>query len=294
MNNKKNGGLRERFITRLTTKCNEKCLFCNVPPNSIEPHGIEYSIEFIKNLKKGSYLEISGGEPTLCKELPDVINYAFNRGMDVEIQTNAIALADKSKVAELQKAGLKYAFVSFHSHLPEIHDFLTGVKGSCEKTISGIKNLVDCGIETTVNMVLTIVNYKNLDEYVYFVYKELGVKNISLSVMQPRKFNKHKLIPEYSVLDEDVKNAVRMAEKINVKISNPVCGLPFCFGGWEKYPELSLEYQMGKYGFPFDKDKIKTQKCASCQAGKYCAGVWKEYLDLYSDETLQPFKHSIE
>ena len=277
-------------VIRLGLACNEKCLFCNVPPESGEICGRQYAQDVISNAMPGSCVSISGGEPTLYSFLPDIIRTAAERGVATELQTNAVLLADPEKVKILAEAGLNQAFVSLHSHISRIHDFLTGLEGSWERCVVGIKNLRDAEIPVNINIVLTSVNYFGISDFIVFIARRLGVRLLSLSVVQPRKraFKNKALVPDYSKLDNPVRIAVKVAEQEGLRLINPICGLPLCIGGWEKYLSLCTEYVQCCAGKKFCAGKIHAPKCKDCTAGKYCGGVWQEYYEIHGDSMLKP------
>jgi len=279
-------------VIRLGLACNEKCLFCNLPPECGEISGESYAKARILEAPKGCCVSISGGEPTLYPFLPEIISMAKQRGISTELQTNAVLLSDPEKTKMLKKAGLDFAFVSLHSHIALVHDFLTGLKGSWEKGISGIHNLLSAGIFVSVNAVITSANYNKIDDFAVFLRKRLGVRQLSLSVAQPRqRMLKNKaLLPDYSVLDIPVREAISAAREEGLRLINPICGLPMCVGGWENCLELCTEYAQGCSGEPFCNGKIHTPKCENCMAKKYCGGVWQEYYELRGDSALKPFK----
>ncbi|MEW6200850.1 MAG: radical SAM protein, partial [bacterium] len=138
-------------LLRLGFECNEKCVFCNFIPETepdVKRVNLEEAKSFIERFAKTTnpQLSISGGEPTLRKELPELISYARSLGIpQVQIQTNATLITEKF-AQTLKEAGLTEAFVAFHSHVPEIQDWLTGLKGSFEKAVNGIKNCLKVGI----------------------------------------------------------------------------------------------------------------------------------------------------
>ncbi|MBP5287429.1 MAG: radical SAM protein [Elusimicrobiales bacterium] len=279
-------------VIRLGLACNEKCLFCNVPPDCHEISGEEYARESILKSKKGSCVSLSGGEPVLYSFLPDIIKTAVARGVGTELQTNAVLLSDPAKVRILAEAGLNQAFVSLHSHIARVHDFLTGLEGSWEKGVAGIKNLRDAGIYVSINTVLTSVNYSGIPDFIVFIARRLGIRLLSLSVVQPRKraFKNKALVPDYSKLDKPVRLAIKVAEQEGLRLINPICGLPLCIGGWETCPEQCMEYVQAKFGQPFTAGKIKPDCCRQCAASGFCGGIWDEYNLLRGSSALRPFK----
>ena len=280
-----------RQVVRLGLACNEKCLFCKVPPDSGEAAGPAHTLRAIKAAGRGGRLSISGGEPTLCPQLARLIACAGKLGVDVELQTNGLRLAAAGEVEKLVSAGLRNAFVSLHSHIPLIHDFLTGVKGGHVKCVAAVRRLVANGVKVALNPVVTAANYRDLAGYVKFA-AELGVQSISLSVVQPRglALRNSALVPDYRKLRVPVRAALKAAAGAGIPVRNPICGLPLCVGGWHKYPDLCVEYSQGKLGLPFIEGKVKMPGCAKCAASAYCGGVWREYLVLRGAGALRPLR----
>ena len=294
-------------LIRVNWNCNLYCLFCNVPKEDHkdrkEPsyEEVKKEIDNLLSRKDRVRISISGGEPTLREDLPDIIRYAKESGVaSVQLQTNAIKCVDKSLVEKLNKAGLDKVFVGFHSHFPDIYNKLVG--GGYKKAIEGIQNLENY-FEVILNPVVTNYNYKKLPEFVDFIADNFkSVKFISLSTVQPRgrARNKGDLVPDYRKIDPYIKKALKRGEKRDLVINNPYCGLPLCVGEWWKKLHRSVEasenYLKGDTKNSFNEcmkkttEKIKNPKCFLCDVGEFCEGIWKEYEEIYSLDFLKPIK----
>ncbi|TSA45274.1 radical SAM protein [bacterium] len=305
---KRSKGVLPYAVVRLGSRCNAKCLFCNVPaesydlPKAVSAEEIKTEIANLVNKQKNLKISISGGEPTINKDLPEIIKFAKDNGIQtVEIQTNAILLRDKNFVKTLKKAGLDKAFVAFHSYVPEIHDYLVGRKGAYADCLAGIKNLVAEKIKVDLNPVVTSRSYKELPGYIRFVKKEMPeVKRVSLSVIQPRgrAWNNRNLVPRYGLISPYVKKTLELGKQMGIEIFNPYCGLPFCMGNWWKYLNNCAEFtekHLGCNQLNFVKTnvcppdyKIKACQCLVCDLERFCNGVWKEYAEIHSLSDLKP------
>ena len=147
-------------------------------------------------------LSITGGEPTLRKDLVFIINMAskIHSIRQINLQTNATLVSYKEYTVKLKKAGLDTAFVAFHSHKESVSNKLTS-STFWDKTVQGIKNLLSIGIPITLNPVINKLNYHLLPQYVKFVKEEFpNIKCISLSFVQPvgRAWKNKWIIPRYS------------------------------------------------------------------------------------------------
>jgi radical SAM protein with 4Fe4S-binding SPASM domain len=119
-------------------------------------------------------LTFTGGEPTLREDLPDLLQYAQNKGMVTGLVTNGRRLRDKGYVETLEKAGLDFVQVTLESHKPDVHDLMTGAKGSWKETVEGIKNIIPTKIYATTNTTLSQHNASHFLETMDFINK-LGV-----------------------------------------------------------------------------------------------------------------------
>ncbi len=89
----------------------------------------ECFMDFKNKYKDILFLIISGGEPTINKNLIKYVELAAKNGFKfIEIQTNARNFADKRYTKELVSAGANVFFVSIHGHNPSIHELITKKK----------------------------------------------------------------------------------------------------------------------------------------------------------------------
>ena len=300
-------------LLRLGFECNEKCVFCNFIPET-EPDAKRLNMEeaksFIERFAKTTnpQLSISGGEPTLRKELLELIRYARSLGIQqVQIQTNATLITEEY-ARKLKEAGLTEAFIAFHSHVPEIQDWLTGLKGSFEKAVEGIKNCLKAGISTAVNAVITTHNFRDFAGFVNFVYENFpGISHLSLAIMQPHGKARERLdlLPKFSEIAEEIKAGIRRADELGLMVDNHYCSLPLCFSDIEKI-ETALEFKESMYlryhnrGEPIDeriqmvvRDKRQISKCHDCWLKNYCFGVWIEYIDHHGADDVAPSRYAL-
>jgi len=170
-----------RLDLALTYRCNNKCLHCYSGTATVSK---ELSTEEWKRVIDRAYdlgipqILFTGGEPTLREDLTEIIGYAEAVGLVTGLVTNGRLLKDFNYVKKLADAGLDYAQVTLESHKPEIHDAITETPGSWNETVTGIRNLLQTSIYTSVNMTLNRQNLKYAVETVDFFHK-LGLKRFS-------------------------------------------------------------------------------------------------------------------
>jgi radical SAM protein with 4Fe4S-binding SPASM domain len=150
-----------RMDLALTFRCTNNCIHCYAggPHATAELNTSQWK-EVIDRLSQiGIFiLTFTGGEPTLREDLPELLQYAQNKGMVTGLITNGRKLKDKEYVKTLEKAGLDFAQVTLESHKPKIHDLMTAAEGSWKETVAGIKNAAHSQIYVTTNTTLSKYN----------------------------------------------------------------------------------------------------------------------------------------
>ena len=95
------------------------------------------------------FLTISGGEPLLRNDLFAIIRRARELTFNVKLKTNAILIREK-EAALIRELGVETVQVSIYSHRPEVHDAITKVKGSLDRSLDAIRFLVSQGLKVTM------------------------------------------------------------------------------------------------------------------------------------------------
>lgn len=127
----------------ITSECNERCVHCYIPHenkiNNIEPD-LFYNIldQCIKmNLL---HLTLSGGEPMMHKNFIDFLKKCNEYNFSVNVLSN-LTLLNTTIIEEMKRNALLSVQVSLYSMDADIHDAITQVKGSFEKTKNAILRL---------------------------------------------------------------------------------------------------------------------------------------------------------
>jgi cyclic pyranopterin phosphate synthase len=124
----------------LTQRCNLKCVFCHMegqPATREELSAAE--IETVVRVASRSGIDrvkLTGGEPTLRSDLPEIVARISPWVEEVSMTTNGLRLEELA--APLKAAGLRRVNVSLPSLDPATYERLTGVDGA-DRAVRGIR-----------------------------------------------------------------------------------------------------------------------------------------------------------
>jgi len=146
----------------ITSKCNEKCLHCYIPQenktNNIEPNSFYEILKQCENMKL-LHLTISGGEPMLHNKFCDFLKKCREYEFSINVLSN-LTLLNEQIIDEMKANPLLGVQVSLYSMDHEIHDDITQVKGSFEKTKNAILRLVENDIPLKISCPILKQNKK--------------------------------------------------------------------------------------------------------------------------------------
>jgi radical SAM protein with 4Fe4S-binding SPASM domain len=143
----------------VTYRCNERCVHCYLDHDD---HG-EMSTAEIKNVLDQLadagvfFLTFSGGEVFLRRDFFALLEHARRLLFNVKIKTNAVMIHEE-EAQRIRALGVDTIQISVYSHRPEIHDAITKLPHSFERTMKAIRFLRDQGLKVTIANVLMTAN----------------------------------------------------------------------------------------------------------------------------------------
>lgn len=190
----------------ITKKCNLRCKTCDLWKYYIKNPNLVKSELTTKDLVSlagqlarigVAVVAITGGEPSLRKDLVEIVQAFKKYGMVVHITTNgSISL---EQIQELAKAGIDSISVSI-DYFGKKHDESRGVHGTFDRAIRTLRNLKQAGIKKICMGVLLMGQNshhleklaklaKELDIFISFTGFDLGVLKENKNMKRKRYQN---------------------------------------------------------------------------------------------------------
>jgi radical SAM protein with 4Fe4S-binding SPASM domain len=137
----------------LTSRCNERCVHCYIPHENkttdIDPALFYDVLNQCRDMGILS-LTLSGGEPMLHRNFCDFLRRAKEYDFSINILSNLTLLSDEI-ITEMKANRLSSVQVSLYSMKAEIHDSITKLPGSFQKTRDNILRLIENDIPLQIS-----------------------------------------------------------------------------------------------------------------------------------------------
>ena len=153
-----------------THRCNLRCKHCNLwTPAFAASQGKELSynewIRVIIDLKEwlGPYtLNISGGEPFMREDLPDILHFCHGHEIRTVVSTNA-TLLDPETIRLLSGLRTLTLIISLDGSNPPTHDYLRGITGTFQKVMDVLRQFKNPSRQCSIGIATVLMGY-NCDE----------------------------------------------------------------------------------------------------------------------------------
>ncbi len=134
-------------------ECNERCVHCYIP-NECKNSIIDPTL-FYRIIEEGLnmniiHITLSGGEPLIHKDILDFLKKCREVELSVNVLSN-LTLLTEDIIEEMKKNPLLSVQASLYSMDASVHDSITKLNGSFEKTRYGILRLCDEGVPVQIS-----------------------------------------------------------------------------------------------------------------------------------------------
>ena len=228
----------------VTSKCNFKCKYCNKFTGEFSK---DLSLDDIKknisvlSENKLKYIHFTGGEPTVRKDLCEIVKWAKLCGSRVGISTNGSA--DTDLYRKLVDNGVELLSISLDANSENINSVMSGKNNIFDTVVHNITEMAKI-TKVTIGTVINDNNVNEIEKIILFI-SDLCVNDIRIS--SATQYNKmlnidlpKKLLNKHPILNYRISNFK------NDRNMRGTCGTD-CKNCWMVVDDISI---VGKYHFP--------------------------------------------
>ncbi len=174
----------------LTERCNSRCVTCDywrTGRADVTLESVRALLPSLEQLQTQAVL-ISGGEPLLNPEWPEIAHELRSQGLSLWLLTSGLSLAKHARrVAQLFDA----VTVSMDGTNPETYAAIRGLD-AFDKVCEGVRAVTGCGLPVNLRVTLQRANYRELPLFVG-LGRQLGARQVSflaVDVANPHAFGR--------------------------------------------------------------------------------------------------------
>ena len=206
-----------------TQRCNLSCVHCynNLPSSDLAARRSELTYEehcrILDEITEAGclWLLYTGGEIFLRPDFLNIYTYAKQKGLLITLFTNGTLLTPKSAdyLSEWRPFSVE---ITLYGRTKETYERVTGVPGSFEKCMRGIRLLMERKLPLKLKAVVMNLNVHEIWDLKRFVEEDLGLEFRFDAMINPRidgsrRPTQVRLRPE-EIVQLDVQDPKRMAE----------------------------------------------------------------------------------
>ena len=297
----------QRLEFHLVTRCTCNCVFCSEAHRmrAFKDEGFDWD-EAVAVLEKYAaegfnHFNVTGGEPTLFKKLPELLKLAQSLGYTTYMASNGSRTKKPEYFARIAPVLDEMCF-SVHGADAATHDALTGLPGSYDGLMQSFDYAAQAGLRLFYNIVAVRNNAEQIPDIVARAAKG-GVEGILISNLAPEGTG----LDQYTDLSVrlDQWPAIATAAKKAVAGTSAVLrffGVPVCALGSARTmsndlyfdPRLTVERIripgrgpgiVAVRSFNPHRERSYTQACEDCGYRRMCGGVFSQYLQSFPEDS---------
>jgi len=287
-----------KALVKVGYGCNNNCLFCHtLDLRHVAGSADEVHRKIGRAADLGySMVVLSGGEPTMRRELLGWAEHAASLGLDFGLVTNGRMLSYRELVDRLLEHRLRYVYVSIHGATAAVHDRLVRAHDAFEQTVRAIDNLVGRVEDLTANCVVTRQNVDHLADVAELASTQSELR-LTFSFVEAKGGGRElfeQLVPDVSYAAGRVGEVLAAAGE-GARLSHgafPLCLMP---GAEHRYDDLrthgfrAMTEADETDFFPVDDlNRIQPEDpCSGCALRGPCPGLYRGYHEARGSGELR-------
>lgn len=138
----------------ITHKCNMECANCYIPIRDIPDLDVSKFYEALSQFPKKTEIRLIGGEPTVRKDLIEIVAKIKDLGHRPTMMTNGLMLARPGYARELVDAGMRSIYISLNGADDDnVYEIMDGVR-CADRKLKGWQECVDAKMNVNIGAIL--------------------------------------------------------------------------------------------------------------------------------------------
>jgi MoaA/NifB/PqqE/SkfB family radical SAM enzyme len=297
------GAPTDAATLRLTTRCNQRCPFCqaaspHAEPDTPLPALLRAASRIASDLPNATVI-LTGGEPFLRADMPELLARLLDLpGLArIELQTNAVPLGRKTRPPTFPISDRLRFLIGMHALHPAIYDACTSTRGQFPRALAGVRRLLDAGSTVELNCVVSRFNLAHIPRMPALLAKRFGPKPppLHFSIMGiPEQREVGGLLVRFREMLDAIDEAKRRAQRLGVVVVAALSAshavIPACV--LERRSEGPLDRPKGYEHEGSDPDAtrwwVHGPACRLCGRRSSCLGLPRSYAERFGTDELMP------
>ena len=205
------------ILVDITHKCNMHCYNCYIPNRLIPDMDKLKLFNLLKKLPFKCEIRLIGAEPTIRKDVSEIISKIKFLGHRPVLVTNGLKLSDMLYVKALKKAGLRFVGISLNGgNNDEIYKKTDG-GAYAEKKIKALENLAKEKFIISTNTILLKGINENVPMEIYKKLKTLKVKRAFIRIKNVGPLGRYMATKEINYSYKELIHCIANQFKLDIK-----------------------------------------------------------------------------
>ena len=165
-------------IIDVTHRCNMTCKNCYIPNRDVPDLDMEKMLEAISKFPKRTMIRIIGAEPTMRKDLPEMISRIKKTGNRCTLLTNGLRLSKDGYVKKLKQHGLRHCYLSMNGADNDDYYEQIDEMRCATKKVQALVNLKHNNFVIDTGTIIVKGINDDVLERMLHLFKKVGVENV--------------------------------------------------------------------------------------------------------------------